>query len=90
MLETTYDALQILLYDIKTKSTVNLKKVLNALLGKTISDYMNTAISSLLKYGKYVENALNYEYSNGTIEGLNDYIKVIKRVAFWIQKLFQL
>ncbi|MBK5253854.1 MAG: ISL3 family transposase [Peptostreptococcaceae bacterium] len=88
MLATTYDALQILLYDIKTKNTVKLKKDLNARLGENISDYMNTAISSLLKHGEYVENALKYEYSNGTIEGLNNYIKVIKRVAFGYKSFF--
>ncbi|HKK95691.1 MAG TPA: transposase, partial [Anaerovoracaceae bacterium] len=36
----------------------------------------------------YVENALKYEYSNGTIEGLNNYIKVIKRIAFGYKSFF--
>ncbi|HKK95948.1 MAG TPA: transposase, partial [Anaerovoracaceae bacterium] len=79
---------QILLYDIKTKNTIKLKSDLNALLDENISDYMKTSISSLLKHMGYVENALKYEYSNGTIEGLNNYIKVIKRVAFGYRSFF--
>ncbi|HKL41504.1 MAG TPA: ISL3 family transposase [Clostridia bacterium] len=88
MLETTYDVLQMLLYDIKAKNAVKLKNDLNVLLDKNISDYMKTSISSLLKYMEYVENSLKYEYSNGTIEGLNNYIKVIKRVAFGYRSFF--
>lgn len=88
MLKTTYAALQILLYDIKAKNASNLKKDLNELLEKNISEYMNTAISSILKYMDYVKNSLHYDYSNGTIEGLNNYIKVIKRIAFGYKSFF--
>ena len=88
MLEATYDALQLLLYDIKAKNTFKLKFDLNTLLNENISDYMKTSISSLLKYMGYVENALKYEYSNGTIEGLNNYIKVLKRIAFGYKSFF--
>lgn len=30
----------------------------------------------------YVHNTLNYDYTNGILEGINNKIKVIKRIAF--------
>ena len=40
------------------------------------------AILSLNKYKKGIINALKYPYSNGKLEGKNNLIKVIKRIAF--------
>ncbi len=43
---------------------------------------MKTSIHSLLKFETELENSLSYKYSNGAIEGTNNLIKVIKRIAF--------
>ena len=37
---------------------------------------------STLKFELELENSLSYKYSNGAIEGTNNLIKVIKRIAF--------
>ena len=87
-LKATYDAFQTLLYDIKTKNSFHLIKHLKELQNSNISNDMQTAVSTILQYSSYVENALKYEYSNGTIEGLNNYIKVIKRIAFGYRSFF--
>ena len=87
-LKATYDAYQTLLYDIKTKNSRHLIEHLKELQSSDISSDMKTAISTLLQQSDYVKNALKYEYSNGTIEGLNNYIKVIKRIAFGYQSFF--
>lgn len=47
-----------------------------------ICDYMKTSIQTMKKYIDYVENTLKYPYNNGVIEGINNKIKVIKRIAF--------
>ena len=36
----------------------------------------------MLKDFEYVANTLKYDYSNGFTEGVNNFIKVLKRVAF--------
>lgn len=87
-LKATYEAFQTLRYDIKAKNSTHLIRHLKALQDSAISDEFRTAISSILQYSSYVENALKYEYSNGTIEGLNNYIKVIKRIAFGYRSFF--
>ncbi len=47
-----------------------------------VSDYMKTSIKTIKKYMDYVHNTLNYDYTNGILEGINNKIKVIKRIAF--------
>lgn len=81
-LKNSYDAYQRLLHDISSKDKRMLKKYLTKSLDSDISDSMKTSIQTLLKYFKYISNSMDYDYSNGPIEGLNNYIKVIKRIAF--------
>lgn len=47
-----------------------------------ISDYMKTSIRTSKRYISYIKNTLEYNYTNGLIEGINNKIKVIKRIAF--------
>lgn len=86
--ENTYRAYQILLYDIASKDKKHLKKDLEKLSNSNISNPMNTAIKTLIKYFKYIKNSTQYEYTNGPIEGLNNFIKVIKRVAFGYKSFY--
>lgn len=46
------------------------------------SEYLKTCCNTLLDNWEYVENALKDDISNGPLEGINNFIKVIKRVAF--------
>ena len=43
---------------------------------------MLVALKSLKKYMKYIENMFKSNITNGLIEGLNNKIKSIKRIAF--------
>ena len=43
---------------------------------------MLTALKTLKKYMKYIENMFESNIINGLIEGLNNKIKSIKRTAF--------
>ena len=53
---------------------------------ETLPDSLNPefkkAIRYLEKHKQAIQNALNYPYSNGKLEGKNNLIKVIKRIAF--------
>lgn len=46
----------------------------------SVSEYMKTAIRTIKKYIDYVGNTLKYDYNNGVLEGINNRIKVIKRI----------
>ncbi|SHH11657.1 transposase, partial [Tepidibacter thalassicus] len=53
-----------------------------------ISDYMKTSIKSIKKYKDYIKNTFECDYTNGLIEGINNKIKVIKRIAFGYKSFF--
>lgn len=46
------------------------------------SENIKKAINTMERYKKYMLNSLKYKYSNGPLEGLNNKIKVIKRVSY--------
>ncbi len=43
---------------------------------------MKTFIKTLLEFLPHIKNTFNNSYHNGFIEGNNNFIKVIKRIAF--------
>ena len=43
---------------------------------------MKTSIKSLKKYLEYIKNAFTTSYHNGYVEGNNNFIKVLKKIAF--------
>lgn len=47
-----------------------------------VSDYMLTSIKTLKEFSPYIKNSFKYQFNNGFIEGNNNFIKVIKRIAF--------
>ena len=80
-LYTTYNLYQNLLYSIKNNNYNELVKHLNTE-NTDISDYMKTSIKTLKEYLPYIKNTLNNPYHNGFVEGNNNFIKVLKRIAF--------
>lgn len=80
-LKETYLVYQDLLYALKKKNYDLLKNTLNNH-NYNISDYMKTSIKTLLEFLPFIRNTFNNNYHNGYIEGNNNFIKVIKRIAF--------
>ena len=80
-LKETYNIYQQLLYALKTNDIEALKTALNMSL-TNISTYMQTSIKTLTEFLPYIENTFNNKYHNGFIEGNNNFIKVLKRIAF--------
>ena len=86
-LQKTYEVYQILLSDIRCKNSKGLKEHL-VLFKDTVSEKMKVAINTLLEYFEYVENSLNTNITNGPLEGINNLIKSIKRVAFGYRSFY--
>ena len=80
-LKETYDTYQTILYALKTNNYNQLERVLNNKNDK-ISSYMKTSIKTLKGYLPYIKNTLSNPYHNGFVEGNNNFIKVLKRIAF--------
>lgn len=47
-----------------------------------VSTYMKTSLKTIKKYLHFVKNTMSCSYTNGVIEGINNKIKVLKRIAF--------
>ena len=77
----TYETHQNLIYAIQTKDYTHFMTGLSSV-PKEISSYLKTSIRTLKKYSTYVQNTFRLPYNNGAIEGINNKIKVIKRIAF--------
>ena len=80
-LRETYDVYQNILYALKHSNYNQLKASLYDNNDK-ISTYMKTSIKTLKKYLPYIKNTLFNPYHNGFVEGNNNFIKVLKRIAF--------
>lgn len=79
--KATYQFYQDFLFAFDQKDFVLFQEILmNAPMG--LSSYMKTSLRTLKKYQSYVENTFLHPYTNGPIEGINNKIKVIKRIAF--------
>ena len=80
-LKQTYLIYQEILYSFKKKDFNHLRKTLNSI-NPSVSSYMKTSIKTLIEFLPYIKNTFENSYHNGFIEGNNNFIKVIKRIAF--------
>ena len=80
-LKETYKIYQNILHSLKTNNYKQLEIILNNKNDK-ISNYMKTSIKTLKSYLPYIKNTLSNPYHNGFVEGNNNFIKVLKRIAF--------
>lgn len=81
VLKACYELYQGMMTAIRLKNAPLLEKLLSTD-NTNLSHYMITSIKTTKRYKKYILNMLNCTYTNGIIEGINNKIKVIKRIAF--------
>lgn len=81
VLEDSYTCYQIIRQDIENRDFESFKKHLIYFRDR-VGFRMQVSIDTCLEYIDYLKNSFNFEYSNGAVEGINNYIKVLKRVAF--------
>ena len=80
-LESTYQVYQDLLYAFQNDDLKVLNSILNADYSN-ISDYMIISIKTIKGYINYIKNTFISKLHNGYIEGNNNFIKSLKRIAF--------
>lgn len=80
-LKTTYYKYQEILQSIREK---NYEDFIYAItnVNTSVSDYMKTSIKTLIEFKDKIYNTFNNNYHNSYIEGNNNFIKVLKRIAF--------
>ena len=86
-LKATYDLYQDLLFALQTKNSERLEHLLKTEY-PLISPELQTAFQTFKTYQSYIKNTLTTPYTNGPIEGINNKIKVIKRIAFGYRSFY--
>jgi len=89
-LRDTYELYQDLLNSIKNKDGDRFASILDSVDQEypNISNYMKTSIKSLKIHKESIMNMMKTQYTNGVIEGINNKIKVIKRIAFGYRSFY--
>lgn len=81
-LRVNYNTYQRLLNAIKNKDYDDLENLVNTKYDKLLSTYIKTSIKTLRKHLPYIKNSLIYPFNNGRIEGINNKIKILNRIAY--------
>lgn len=86
-LKATYKVYQGILRSIRNKDS-NLFCSIISSKHNNISEYMKTTLKSLNKFSYHIIMAFKYNLNNGIIEGINNLIKCIKRIAFGYKSFY--
>lgn len=81
-LKVNYNMYQQLLNAINNKDYKSLEKIVNTKYYKLLSTYTKTSIKTLRKHLPYIKNSFLYPFNNGRIEGINNKIKILNRIAY--------
>ena len=84
-LKATYECYQGIINSIKDNDFNKFKNIITHH-NYFISDKMKQALKLYNENLKYIENSFKYHINNGVIEGTNNLIKCIKRIAFGYKK----
>ena len=80
-LRADYNCYQGIINSLKEKNFIKFKNIIEHP-SKDLSIKMKNALKLYRENIKYIENTFNYNINNGIIEGTNNIIKTIKRIAF--------
>lgn len=84
-LKSTYECYQGIINSLKERDFNKFKSIIFHT-SKSISDKMSKALKLYKENIKYIENSFKYDINNGIIEGTNNLIKCLKRIAFGYRK----
>jgi transposase len=82
-LKNCYNFIQSINLSVSIKDFNLFNQCLNDYLGNNnLSDKVSTALNTGIEYLEYIKNTMDCNFSNGRIEGINNKIKLIKRVSY--------
>ena len=84
-LKSLYNIYQGILHTLKVRDSNKFWNILTHI-SKDISKKLNTTINTFLSMKKYIDNAFTQPYSNGIVEGTNNFIKSIIRISYGFKK----
>jgi len=89
LLKTAYDTVQLLHYYRKKQDVTGFFAVIDSL-DESLPKWFKQKLQFLKKYHTGITNGFQLSYSNGVTEGINNKIKLIKRVSFGYSNFYHL
>lgn len=89
ILKLAYDTSQLLTYHFVQKDAETFFKLIQTL-DPSLPEWFRRKLTFFKKYKQGICNALCYSFSNGPLEGINNKIKVMKRVAYGYRNFYNL
>src|SRR5690606_1744795 len=87
-LKVNYHLYQRLLQAMVTKQFETLDNLLKERSSFLISSYMKTSLKTLRMHLPYIQNSFIHIYNNGRIEGINNKIKILRKVAYGYRNFY--
>ena len=80
-----YNIYQGILHSLSNRDINKFWVILNHL-PKSLNKKLNTTLKTMFRLKKYIDNSFSYTYSNGPVEGTNNFIKSIIRISYGFKK----
>lgn len=87
MLKNTYEIYQGIIKAIRNRDSNLFIHIIESK-HNNVSEYMKKTLKTYRKFKSFIIHSLNYDYNNGLIEGINNLIKCIKRIAFGYRSFY--
>lgn len=85
--KASYERVQDIRYAIKQRNEIELQRLIAAPT-TGLSDGVKKAINTIRTHKKYMLNSIKYTISNGPLEGINNKIKVLKRISYGYKSFY--
>ena len=85
--KANYERVQDIRYAVKNRNEVELKRLIEEPI-TNLSESVKVGINTMRKHKEYMLNSVRYEISNGSLEGINNKIKVLKRVSYGYRSFY--
>ena len=85
--KASYERVQDIRYAVKHRNEFELNSLIESST-EGLSESVKVAINTMKKHKEYMLNSVRYPISNGSLEGINNKIKVLKRVSYGYRSFY--
>ena len=85
--KASYERVHDIRYAVKSRNVLELNRLIDASTDG-LADSVKMAINTMRKHKEYMLNSVRYDISNGSLEGINNKVKVLKRISYGYRSFY--
>ena len=85
--KASYERVHDIRYAVKSRNVLELNRLIDASTDG-LADSVKVAINTMRKHKEYMLNSVRYDISNGSLEGINNKVKVLKRISYGYRSFY--